>query len=117
MGKPTLSTDTTSHNPMTVNTQSGTTYTLILSDFNKVLIFTSASAVTATVPPNSTTPFPIGTRIDAVQTGAGKVTFAQGSGVTILSKSSNKAIGAQYVGVTLLKTGTNTWVLIGDLIA
>ena len=69
------------------------------------------------MPPNSSVAFPTGTQIDCIQVGAGKVTLAQGAGVTINSKSSNKAIGAQYVGVSLIKTATDTWYLLGDLIA
>lgn len=60
--------------------------------------------------------FPVGEQLDVCQVGAGKLTLAQGSGVTINSKSSNKAIGAQYVCVTLVKTATDTWLLTGDLI-
>ena len=106
----------------TVNIQSGTSYTLALSDglsvgTNAELSFTSGSAVTVTVPANSTVAFPVGEQIDACQDGAGKVTFSAAGGVTINSKSNNKAIGAQYVCVTLRKTATDTWRLIGDLIA
>lgn len=108
--------------PNSVNTQSGTSYTLALTDqsnglFFSTLHFTSGSAVTVTVPPDSSVAFPVETRVDACQYGAGKVTFSPGSGVTINSKSSNKAIGAQYVCVSLRKVGTNEWLLFGDLIA
>jgi hypothetical protein len=37
--------------------------------------------------------------------------------IQIKSKLSNKSISAQYVGVTLIKELTDTWYLIGDLIA
>ena len=47
--------------------------------------------------------------------GAGKVTLAQGSGVTINSKDSEKAIDGQHASVTLIKTATDTWRLIGAL--
>jgi hypothetical protein len=47
----------------------------------------------------------------------GAVTFVQGSGVNILSKNSNKNIASRWSGATIVKTDTNTWVLIGDLIA
>jgi hypothetical protein len=101
-----------------INGQTGTTYTFALTDAGKVVTFTNANAQTITVPKNSVVTFPVGTQIDCVGLGAGKVTFAPVDGdVTINSKGSNKAIGAQYVGVTLLKTDTNTWSLLGDLIA
>lgn len=100
-----------------INTQTGTTYTFVLGDAGYVVTAGSASATTYTVPPNSSVAYPIGTQIDIIQLGAGKVTFAPGSGVTINSQGGLLSIGAQYVGVTLLKTGTNTWVLLGYLIA
>lgn len=108
--------------PRTVNTQSGTTYTFVLTDGsanggNPVVTFGSGSATTVTVPPNASVAFAIGTQIDCVQLGAGKVTFAPGSGVTISSLSGNLAIAGQYVGCSLLKTATNTWILMGSLIA
>lgn len=105
----------------TLNAQTGTTYTFALSDGSNagncpLVTSTNASAQTFTVPPNSSVAYPTGTQIDVCQMGAGKPTFAEGSGVTINSKSSNKAIGGQYVCVSLVKTATNTWLLIGDLI-
>jgi hypothetical protein len=105
----------------TINAQTGTTYTFVLADGsaaggNPLVTLSNASAITATVPTNASVAFPVGTQIDAMQLGAGKVTFAAAGGVTINSKSSNLSIGAQYVGVSLIKTATNTWQLIGDLI-
>jgi hypothetical protein len=106
----------------TINAQTGTTYTFALADGsaaggNPLVTGSNASAQTYTVPPNSSVAFPVGTQIDIIQIGAGKITLAQGSGVTINSKDGNKAIGAQYVGVTLVKLATDTWNLTGDLIA
>jgi hypothetical protein len=101
----------------TINAQTGTTYTFVLTDQNKLVTANNASAQTYTVPPNSSVAFPIGTHIDIIQKGTGKVTIAQGAGVTINSQAGNKAIAAQYVGVTLIKEATDTWYLIGNLIA
>lgn len=100
-----------------INAQSGTTYTFVLGDAGKLVTFSSSSATTVTIPTNTSVAFPTGTHIDCMQIGTGKVTFAGASGVTINSKASNKAIGAQWVGVTLVKTGTDTWSLVGDLVA
>jgi hypothetical protein len=100
-----------------INAQTGTTYTFVLSDAGKLVTLNNASAITVTIPLNSSVAFPIGTHIDCMQLGAGKVTFSPTSGVTLNSKSSNKSIGAQYVGVTLVKINTDTWVLFGDLVA
>ena len=77
----------------------------------------SPSNLDVTIPPNSSAPFPIGSRLDVVRVGTGTVTFVQGSGVTINSKNSNKKIAARYSAASIIKTDTNTWVLIGDLTA
>lgn len=95
----------------------GTTHTFAAAEAGGVTQFYSSSAVTATVPPNSSVAFPFGTQIDLIQTGTGKVTLAQGSGVTIVSVASYKSLGAQYAAATLLKVNTDSWLLAGNLIA
>jgi len=98
------------------NAQTGTTYTLVIADANKLVTLSNASAITMTVPPNSSVAFPIGARVDLAQIGAGQVTVAQGSGVTV-SATPGLKLRAQYAGATLIKTGTDAWLLFGDLAA
>lgn len=97
------------------STQSGATYTLTAADATKLVNLTSSSSTTVTVPANASVAFPIGTKIDIVQSGSGQVTIAAASNVTINSKNSWLKLNAQYSAATLIKTGTNTWLLIGDL--
>jgi len=85
----------------TIQSHLGTTYTFDLNDAGCLCMFNNALAITVTVPPNSSVAFPIGTQIEVAQTGAGKVTFAQGAGVTIFSVAGNKALSAQYGGCWL----------------
>jgi hypothetical protein len=92
-------------------------YTLGLADAGQTLLIDSATDRTITVPLNSSVPFAIGQRLDVIRLNTGNVTFAATVGVTINSKNSNKKIAARYSGATLIKTDTNTWVLIGDLMA
>jgi hypothetical protein len=92
-------------------------YTVELPDAGKSLKVDSASNVDITIPPNSSTPFPLGSRFDVLRCGSGSVTFVPGSGVIIYSKNSNKKIAAVYSAATIIKTDTNTWTLIGDLTA
>jgi hypothetical protein len=95
-----------------------TDYNLGLADAGQTLLIDSTNDVTVTVPLNSAVPFAIGQRLDIVRLNTGNVTFAGATiGVTINSKNSNKKIAARYSGATLIKTGTDTWVLIGDLTA
>jgi len=101
----------------TINPQTGTSYTFALSDAGIICEFSNSSPVTVTVPPNSSVAFPVGTQIEVTQTGAGKTTLAQGSGVTITSLASYKSIAGQYASATLYKRATDTWQLSGSLIA
>lgn len=98
------------------NAQTGTSYTLALSDAGKLVTLSNAAAITLTIPTHASVAFPIGTRIDLVQYGAGQVTVG-GSGVTIRSSGSKLKLTGQYSGATLWKRGTNEWVLIGDITA
>lgn len=95
--------------------QTNTSYTLAITDNGQIVYANNASANTITVPPNSSVAFPVGAKIDVVQTGAGTTTIAAGSGVTINSADSALDIGAQYGAATLVKTDTDTWLLIGNL--
>lgn len=99
-----------------INAQTGTAYSLVFADEGKVVTLSNASAITLTVPPNGSVAFDIGTIIDLIQTGAGQVTVAQGSGVTVNATPGLK-FRAQHSGATLLKTDTNTWQINGDLAA
>lgn len=100
---------------ISLNEQTGTTYTLVLADSGKLVQMNNAAANTLTVPPNSSVAFDVGAKIDVVQTGAGTTTIAAGSGVTINSADSALEIGAQYGAASLVKTDTDTWLLIGNL--
>jgi hypothetical protein len=100
--------------PVVRNTQAGS-YTLVLSDAGKLVEMNSASANTLTIPANSSIAFPIGSKIDIVQTGAGECSIAPASGVTLNSDSSKRKINAQWAAATLVKRDTDTWVLIGAL--
>ena len=99
------------------NAQTGTSYTLVLTDVAKVLSLTNAAAITLTVPPNGTVAFPVGTQILLYQGGAGQVTITPGSGVTIRSQGSRLKITDQYSVAGLLKLATDEWVAFGNLTA
>lgn len=87
---------------------SGTAYTLVLADANKIKECSNAAAVTVTVPPNADVAFAIGAIVEIYAAGAGGVTIAAGSGVTIR----NTRTLAQYKTGSLRKRATNEWVMI-----
>jgi hypothetical protein len=97
-----------------LNTQTGTTYTLAETDAGHLITLTNSSAITLTVPTNASVPFANGTQITIAQNGAGQVTVAGDVGVTISSADSYLKLRTQYSAGTLIKTGTNSWILIGD---
>lgn len=92
-----------------------------VSDDGKLLEFNSASANTFNIPTNTNNPYPIGTQISILQTGAGATTIQGASGVTINCTPQSVANGGklrtQWSSATLIKRDTNKWVLIGDLSA
>jgi hypothetical protein len=97
-------------NQLTTNSQTGTTYTLVLSDQGGLVTLSNASAVTVTVPTNASVAFASGTKISLLNLGAGTVTVS-GAGVTI----SGTATIAQNEAATLVKTGlatANTWSIV-----
>ena len=92
-----------------VNAQTGTSYTLVLTDAGKQITMTNASASTLTIPTNATVAFATGVKIVVINLGAGAVTLTAAGGVTLSANTTNFAI-PQYQVATLIKTGTNTWV-------
>ncbi len=97
----------------TVNTQAGS-YTLAIADEGAAIHMTNAAAVMLTIPPNSTVAFPIGSEIEVVALGAGVVTVAGDTGVSINGVSAGSAdIAAQWQGTVLRKYDTDAWLLIG----
>ena len=107
--------DTKVDSLITLNNQTGTTYTLVLTDKDKLIEMENAAANTLTVPLNSSVAFDVGTQILIVQKDAGTTTIAAAAGVTLLSKDSNLDIGGQYGAATCIKIATDTWYVIGDL--
>lgn len=98
------------------NTQTGTTYTLVLADKDKIVTLNNAAAITLTVPPSVFSPNDI---INAAQFGAGQVTFAQGSGVTIQSTGATTTapkLRTNKSSASVICTASNTFLIIGDVV-
>jgi uncharacterized Rossmann fold enzyme len=72
--------------------------------------------MTVTVPG---TGFTDGDRIDllAINSTANTITIQGAGGVTVNAESGRKTLKGQWAGATLINRGTNSWVLIGNLIA
>lgn len=97
------------------NTQTGTTYTLVLSDKDKMVTLNNASAITLTVPPSV---FSANDIVNIAQFGAGQVTLAQGSGVTIQSTGATTTapkLRMNKSSASIICTASNTFLVVGDI--
>lgn len=100
---------------LTLNAQTGTTYTLVAADSGKLVTLANGSPITLTLPPSV---FAVGEQINIAQTGLGQVTFAQGAGVTINAAAAAPTapkIAKQYGAATAICTASNTFLVIGGL--
>jgi hypothetical protein len=97
------------------NAQTGTTYSLVLADQDKLVTLSNASAITVTIPNGI---FSAGQSINLQQIGAGQVTI-QGDGTTVLTSTGATSTApktrAQYSAATIICTSSNNFTVIGDL--
>jgi len=97
------------------NAQTGTTYTLVESDFggNNQITCNNAADNTIVVPVGITSK----KVVTVIQTGAGTTSFVATPGVTILSADGAISLRAQYSSAMLMSTGVaDTYYLVGDLV-
>jgi hypothetical protein len=101
---------------LTLNAQTGTTYTTVATDAAaKFITLTNASAITVTIAPNL---YSVGEQINFAQMGAGQVTIQGGAGVTVVSTGATAAtprLRVQYSTATAICTASNTWIVVGDI--
>lgn len=93
----------------TVRSTALTTDTVSSNDKGNLVQFTSATAVTVTIP----NVLAAGQRIDFLQSGAGQVTFV-GSGITLVGTGTKLA--AQHAAATVLCTASGQYTLIGNIL-
>lgn len=98
-----------------INAQTGTSYAPILTDANKMITMTNAADNTVTIPANASVAFPIGTRLNFMQTGAGQTTIA----ITTDTLSTNDNLTLKLNGLnavaTAIKISATVWILFGNL--
>lgn len=103
---------------LSLNAQTGTTYTFVLADNGKLVTASNASAQTYTIPLNSSVAYATGAQINIIQIGAGQVTIVGAGGVTVASTGATAAspkLRVQYSSATLIKVATDTWYVVGDI--
>jgi len=86
-----------------------TTYNFVIRDANNIVVLNNASPVSAVIPANASVAYPIGTKIDVLNLGAGTVT------VSITTDTLNQNVGgltlAQYDKRTITKVTATSWIL------
>lgn len=112
------------HKPVPINPQTGTAYTLALTDVSPLngwaglVTMNNAGASILTVPENAAVAFPAGVQIAVARLGAGSLTIVGGTitgGGTVAIRSASTLIArAQYSVMLLTYLGANTWLLSGD---
>ena len=93
-----------------VTTKNVSSYTLTDADNGRIVVFTSASAVTLTIPADLTRLF----TCSLVQYGTGQVTVVADAGVTLRLRGSTNKTGGQYAIASLISVLPNEYILAGD---
>lgn len=91
------------------NLQTGTSYELVLEDSGKIVEMDNAAANTCNIPANSAVAFPVDTRIDVIQRGAGATTIT----ITTDTLTGTATVGGAGRVVSLWKRAATEWVVIG----
>ena len=96
------------------NAQTGTTYTLVATDVNKLVTSSNASAVVITIPAST---FSAGDIINVQSIGVGLTTISGGA-VTITSTGASASapiLRARYSAASIICTASNVFTIVGDL--
>ena len=103
--------------PVSIITKSAD-YTLSsLNEAGAAFVYSGALLQGLIIPLNATVAFPIGTKIDVLQEGAGQVQAQGVVGVTLNSAGSKDKTFVQYSVAHFIKTATDTWYFYGDISA
>jgi len=113
--------DAAAGSALTLQAQTGATYTFVLADASQKLVTASnASAQTYSIPTNASVAFAIGSVINIIQIGAGQVTInaVTPGTTTVLSNGGTAAspkLRVQYSAASCIKVATDAWYVVGDI--
>ena len=105
---------------LTVNAQTGTTYTAVKADgLNSIVTMDNAAANIFSIPTDATYAFPTGTTLVVYQKGAGITTIqAVTSGTTTVVSAgavSAAPVLARYKSAVAIKLAANSWTVVGGI--
>lgn len=92
-------------------TQSGSAYTLQLSDKGSIIEFTNNSTINVTVPLISSVSFPDGTNIEIINAGTGTLNLVAPSGVTLNAEGGITTLSSQWSSAILTKRLSDNWIV------
>ena len=101
------------------NIQTGTSYTLAVSDNGKLVTLNNGAPIAVTIPSSGSVALPVGASIIMAQYDAGQITVSGAGGVTVESAgsiSSAPKTRTQYSSIAAIQTSTDNWLVVGDLI-
>lgn len=109
-----------------VNAQTGTSYTPVLSDAGAIITMNSSAANTVSIPTNATTAFPIGACLTIITINAAATTTGTQTTITAATpltttiaaageSATSPKLRAQYSSASVIKIATDLWYVVGDL--
>lgn len=107
---------------LSINTQTGTAYTVLAGDAQKLITMSNAGAITLTIASNATQALPVGTQVTVTQWGDGQVNVIGASSpspVTINSvgaTATNPKTRAKFSTISLVQVSTDVWLVTGDVV-
>ena len=90
--------------------------TLTLADAQTIYPVNSATGVNVTIPTNASVAIPIGSVVNVIQKGVGRINYQASNGVTVLSPSSQVSSAGQNFSNILAKIAADTWHIEGSLL-
>lgn len=105
-------------NTATVNEQTASAYTLILTDVGKIVLMSGSVEQTVLIPAESSASFITGSIIGVLANGNASVSIDGAAGVTlnsVVGSGSPVALIDQYAAAQLVKVGADEWVAIGGI--
>lgn len=105
---------TKANNLSSVYTVSDTTFNITQDYLFNRVEFTSSSAVTITIPNDITENLSVGSNIELLQAGTGKLTIVGANGVSIYGPDNQFKSRVQWSSIFIEKRAANSWLITGD---
>lgn len=103
--------------PSVTTYQDGQWNPSVLTAWNSIFRLNFTSSGSVQLPTDAQSPAIVGTQVVFLQLGSGRLNFTPTNGNTIMSSGGKYVSVQQYSVVTAIKTGSNEWLIAGDLSA